>query len=483
MSKINRNSPCPCGSGRKYKACCIGSGTVSNIQSSQFWRIHERIVPRLLECATEAAGADSIHDAWIDFNGDENVEPHDSTHPINLLFAPWFLFSWHFETTLRGEGPFVAGIVDLFALSNLERLTFDEKEYVLSVMGCPYSFCEVVATRPGSTLTLKDLLRGVQFSVEERTLSGTIERGEILYCATADFRGARFNIGTGPYTLRPTSKRAILELRDWITNEIGGDTITAKDLFEFDDDIRFLYLDLMESRLAPPTILNTDGDPMLPHTLYFEIASSDGAFHALKELAEGASPDDLLHDAVVREGIVKKVDIPWLGGTDKGRKQLGGPVILGLLKIDDTQLVVEVNSKNRADRVRKIIEERLGDRVVYRRAKIESLESQLSEMSPTSSKQPAITKSEILGKAPGTSLSPDDPRIRAALEEHARKHWESWFDIAIPALGDITPREAAKSDKGRVLLESLLQEYENNSVEGDLFHPDIPHLKRELGMK
>jgi hypothetical protein len=104
-------------------------------------------------------------------------------------------------------------------------------------------------------------------------------------------------------------------------------------------------------------------------------------------------------------------------------------------------------------------------------------------MSPTSSKQPAITKSEILGKAPGTSLSPDDPRIRAALEEHARKHWESWFDIAIPALGDITPREAAKSDKGRVLLESLLQEYENNSVEGDLFHPDIPHLKRELGMK
>lgn len=23
--KINRNSPCPCGSGRKYKKCCINS--------------------------------------------------------------------------------------------------------------------------------------------------------------------------------------------------------------------------------------------------------------------------------------------------------------------------------------------------------------------------------------------------------------------------------------------------------------------------
>jgi hypothetical protein len=482
MSKINRNSPCPCGSGRKYKACCLGSGTVSNIQSSQFWRIHEQIVPRLLDLATDEMAA-NIGQSWVDFNGDENVGPYDPHKPINLLFAPWFLFSWNFQTTLKADGPkFWTSLIDLFGLTQMERLTFDEKEYVLSVIECPFTFCEVVATRPGSSVTVKDLLRGFQFDVEERTLSHDIKRGEILYCATAEFRGAKFNIATGPYPLRPTSKRDVLELRDWIRNEISTDRITAEDLIEFEDDVRLLYLDLMEQRLAPPTILNTDGDPILPHTLYFEIVSADEAFHALKDLAEGTGPDELFAEAVVEERLVKKVEIPWLGGTEKGRKQLGGPVMLGLLKIKHRSLVVEVNSKNRADKVRKIIEDRLADKVVYKRSKIESIEQQLREPQ-SSQKLPSMAGAEILGKAKLPSLSPDDPMIRAALQQHARSHWESWFDIPIPALGGITPREAAKSGDGRVLLESLLQEYENNSIEGDRFHPDIPYLKRQLGMK
>lgn len=30
MSKIGRNEPCPCGSGKKYKKCCIGKKKVQN---------------------------------------------------------------------------------------------------------------------------------------------------------------------------------------------------------------------------------------------------------------------------------------------------------------------------------------------------------------------------------------------------------------------------------------------------------------------
>jgi len=26
-NKINRNDPCPCGSGKKFKKCCMGNGT------------------------------------------------------------------------------------------------------------------------------------------------------------------------------------------------------------------------------------------------------------------------------------------------------------------------------------------------------------------------------------------------------------------------------------------------------------------------
>lgn len=30
-NKIRRNDPCPCGSGKKYKYCCMNSGRIKNV--------------------------------------------------------------------------------------------------------------------------------------------------------------------------------------------------------------------------------------------------------------------------------------------------------------------------------------------------------------------------------------------------------------------------------------------------------------------
>ena len=35
MNKINRNSPCPCGSGKKYKKCCWGKDQKTKKKSSE----------------------------------------------------------------------------------------------------------------------------------------------------------------------------------------------------------------------------------------------------------------------------------------------------------------------------------------------------------------------------------------------------------------------------------------------------------------
>ena len=32
MSKPNRNDPCPCGSGKKFKKCCESKGKLQNIE-------------------------------------------------------------------------------------------------------------------------------------------------------------------------------------------------------------------------------------------------------------------------------------------------------------------------------------------------------------------------------------------------------------------------------------------------------------------
>lgn len=43
MSKIGRNDPCPCGSGKKYKACCDGNPFAMPTQRAPSVPIPERI--------------------------------------------------------------------------------------------------------------------------------------------------------------------------------------------------------------------------------------------------------------------------------------------------------------------------------------------------------------------------------------------------------------------------------------------------------
>jgi hypothetical protein len=48
----------------------------------------------------------------------------------------------------------------------------------------------------------------------------------------------------------------------------------------------------------------------------------------------------------------------------------------------------------------------------------------------------------------------------------------------------MTPREAATTEEGRELLEGLLLDYERHDDAGNenLIRPDIPELRRKLGM-
>jgi hypothetical protein len=209
----------------------------------------------------------------------------------------------------------------------------------------------------------------------------------------------------------------------------------------------------------------------------------------LKDLAEGHSEDELLSDAtVVADGLIVKAEVPWLGGTKEARKRLGGPVLLGTMNIEDSKLIVSVNSAKRAEKVRRLVEKRLGKEAVYKTTLIEPIESEVERMwaaAASGSSKPAAG-----GRGQGTeetdviSLADLPGEVRLKLEEHARQHWVTWFDMPVPALNNMTPREAAKTAEGRELLESLLLDYErhDDADNENLMRPDIPELRRKLGM-
>jgi hypothetical protein len=76
--------------------------------------------------------------------------------------------------------------------------------------------------------------------------------------------------------------------------------------------------------------------------------------------------------------------------------------------------------------------------------------------------------------------SPPPPELQAIEAELARKHWDAWLDTKVPALGNRTPRQAAKTASGRERLEALLADYSQSVSARDAFEPDIGTLKRKL---
>lgn len=488
--RVGRNDPCPCGSGRKYKKCCQADANEADFHYRRWRSLEARLIPQLLSFVMNTIGPETISEAWSEFYDGEPEEEYDPEAPMNMVFMPWFLFNWIHEASALGVPYFTKTTIAISFLSEFE-LSSDEEKFLINTSFAPYSLCEIVEVTPGVGLTLFDLFRCFKYEVIERSASHTLKKGEIIYCATTDVEGLKSNVGTGPYALPPTAKRDILAMRKWIIDETGYTEINAETLDDFEPDIRRFYLQSVKAMFRPPQLTNTDKDPFLPQKIYFNIASAERAFHALKDLAVGVSEERLRADTTLQDDVIVTAEIDWLGGTEEARKRLGGPVLLGNIRIDHQKLIVDVNSSKRAETIRQIIEARLGAEVVYKTTLLEPIESEVEKMWAAAAAMRASSSSPEADQPNNTEggglLSPIDmsPELRSVLEANARRHWVEWLDLPVPALNDMTPREATKTEEGRDLLESLLLYYENNTADEsheNLMRPDIPALRHQLGI-
>jgi hypothetical protein len=198
------------------------------------------------------------------------------------------------------------------------------------------------------------------------------------------------------------------------------------------------------------------------------------------------------------EGRVLEAEIPWAGGAAKVQKQRGGPILLGVLKLKEGQLVAEVNSTNRAKQIGALVVDRLGKNARYKTTLIEPLEGTIDKLWEQAMNQPGALE-RVRRAAAGANepaplndpvgvddaVDPNSAEIQAVMKQIVMRHWDTWFDIPIPDLNDLTPREAATTSEGRDLLESLFNYYasQNERAVDDLLNPDLPSLRRELDME
>jgi hypothetical protein len=148
--------------------------------------------------------------------------------------------------------------------------------------------------------------------------------------------------------------------------------------------------------------------------------------------------------------------------------------VLGSFRIRDGRLIVETNSRERAARIEALFAGRFRNVLVIEKTLYRHLDD-LPEMSEEE-RETARRENEELNAR---------PEVQAALLKHMEHHYfKKWPRQRIPALGNLTPLQASKTEKGRKKLRDLIDFFERAQTVREEPGPkvDFDFLRRMLGL-
>ena len=456
---IPRNDACPCGSGRKYKKCCGGaaSGILSldpevaraNAVKRTDMELHELLVRFVRQ---------RLGDAWLR----ESVElfldgAREAGIPSEMELAlPWVLF----------HGPAFddeATVASRIGVEWRSRLTRTQHDMLAAQRRTRLSIWEATAIEPGVGMALEDLLTGATTFVHEVRASQTVPVGSALLARVVEIDDVAFIAGVHGRVLAPMyADMAVTEMR----RECRVRTRPIKPERLLDPMRQLILVEIWRSIVTladlPPSLSNTDGDPLIFITDRFDF----GAAHRRTVLAklarlDGASPSEQDGDAA--EIMVTR--------PSSGSASLGFDPIIGRIEVRGSHLLIETNSTVRADLLQREVAAALGEVARFRLRSEQDMRAMLNEARTT---------------APPSSPAPEPeptPEVHEALRQFREQYMQRWLDDNIPALGGLTPREAAADPAHHPALRRLLKDME--------FHErrlpkaqqcDTAKLRAELGM-
>ena len=362
--KAGRNDPCPCGSGKKYKQCCLKMEQPQP-EDDFLWRRIRRAIEgspmQLLDFGSSHFGQEALLEAWDDFMPRED-EPFAMDTPHMPIFMPWFFYDWLPDpgnTSVRREALNGRTLGQAYLDKKGRQLDPLRVRYIEQCCAAPFSFYDVLSVRPDDGFTLRDIFTGEETVVTEHAGSRQTQAGDILFGKAVKIDQVAMLEACAPVMFPPMEKSAILDLRKEINHRKLP--VTAQLLREYLYDMLDIYVDITHRLLNPsmPQLQNTDGDPLLPHKLVFEIKSPRAAFDALKPLCLKPAAEALLAEAEFDAvGNLHCIEFSWHKKGNEKNKSWDN-TILGHIKVEGNGMTIEVNSENRAQKIRVLVEKML----------------------------------------------------------------------------------------------------------------------------
>lgn len=486
--KIGRNDSCPCGSGKKYKKCCLGTTNapfVANSMSLDFkWRqvrqLEGDIIDKnLIPYVTEELPDEVMKSALADFFPEVLLDSLNQEVWFHQFFLPWFFFNWIplEDFGLKQFDP-EKTIVQNYVEAHGHRLNSQQKRFIQAITQSYYSFYSVLRVEVEKSLLVKDILLGTTHTIKERRGTSTLKRGDIILSRILTIDDQSIFVGMAPSVVPASYQNNLIDFRQWLMKENENVELTPDTLRDdFEEILLDCFFDIMKVVFDNPfpTLMNTDDERIQFSKSYFKLMMEpeEALKHLLpltleknsKEILQGAKKD--------RSGKITRLEFPWMVKGNKKNKGWSN-TIHGHITIEKDRLILATNSQERTQRGHKLLSQYLGDAMTFQKTLIETPEQKMKSF-------PKVAH----GKEEESRKLRALPEVQEQLKAMAQAHWEGWLDEPIPALKNRTPREAAKTTEGTERLNALLLHYERYDLEksdDDPFKADISYLRKELSL-
>jgi hypothetical protein len=453
MGDIGRNEPCSCGSGKKYKKCCLLKEAPKEASPRQ--RLHDMDGRLLRDVARWAAGrfGPEFDAAYDEFPHDIGA---DSLH--FQLFVPWSCC--HFR--VDGRAP-----IDWYLEERGRNLPFNDRAWLEAQRRARLGVWEVRAVQPGQGVSVTDLLTGEARFVEEVSGSKTLGVRDAMLARVVDHEGISVFAGCHPRPLPPQEADDVVKMVRLFARAGRGkfmkmDKVRAAATESF---LLVAWKNVVESmdRRPPPTLHNTDGELVLMTTDHFAPSSPAALAEIERRLA--AEVDVIPPDPDERG---PERDYAFTRAGNKMHKNWDNTIV-GRAFVGARDVRLEANSRERADVLRARFETLCAGLVSHR------AREHVDPMSKARKRKSDGRRSE--------RVEEKSPEAAAAVLAFKNEQYGAWLDQELPALDGKTPRQAVKTPTRRRQVEVILKEIEHRESrepEGARF--DVRQLRAELGL-
>ncbi len=356
-------------------------------------------------------------------------------------------------------------IVDDFLKRRGWREKVPARRYLEALRDSSITMYEVVDLKPGYSLTVRDMIRGGDpLTVNEKLGSESAALWDRIAGRIVSVNGKPYFTGAMlwfPHDVADELLEEVEEMLMVLRREMRKEAKKRGEPADLADEVLIEFVlhvstrlfsgawltDVLERISAPlPQLRNSDGHDLLFSEVRFPMTGDTSAAAArLDETGEFERDDPAVWrwtwhaGASPSEGMIRKTF-----ETDDDT----GHTILGSIEMTEDALVLNTNSKERADRGRDLLAPRLEGLVGPPLTSHQTLEQMRDERRDD--------------PPPPADLPPEV--AEEALRSFMDRHYRQCLDEPIPYFDGKTPRQATRSKKGRARIVSWLKMLENSEA-------------------